>query len=364
MFHSENLYAVTSGKNVTWGKTTKESQSNDLYDITYNRDKVYVAVGDDGVILRSTDAKSWESISPKTAENLKAIATDGGQFVAVGTNGVILYSQGGTSWSKANFSAAYTYEKVSGDNKKYLEKDYKVPWKAKVANLETETGSLRLGQYGHSSSKVHISGSFVLQSKNGTKWSARLFDSDDFEKIIFTGKQYTAISASKVSSSTNLITWKTTKPHIRGEFHDIIYNNGKYMAIGWDGNVSARTGTVYTSTNGIKWKAVINKTVIGSGVREDDSTNGKLNGFSDLIMHSVIWDGKQYVIAGFKGMILTSTSGTNWKMRNKMWDVTFEPFRPSDYTGSHTTIKQIIYYGTQYICVGYKNTASFPGKVD
>jgi hypothetical protein len=261
--------------------------------------------------------------------------------------------------------------------KSYYEKVYQINWKAKakqsqfqfrdiiwdgkkyvaIAQWEVDAGSLKKGQeYNYSSKSLRLSGSFVVTSKDGKNWETKFMDTPYVEKIVYTGKQYTAISEEAVSSSKDLVKWKTTTPNIRGDFSDLIYSNGKYLAIGWDGNISARTGTIYTSTDGVKWKAVINKEILGSGIGEEDDTYGKPNGFSDLIMNSVIWDGKQYVIAGHKGMILTSSSGTNWKMLNDSWNVTFEPFGFNDKSGPQANINQIIYDGEQYVLVGNNST--------
>ncbi len=372
------VLAATSGKNMTWAKTTRESQSNNYYDVTYSKDKIYVVVGDDGAVVRSEDAKLWETIPLQTTENLNAIATNGKQFVAVGNNGIIIHSVDGKSWAKGSvsFSKAYNYEQITGKTRTYIEKSYKINWSAKtkqsqlqfkdilwdgkkyvaIARWEVNTGSLKKGQYSYTLPTYHLSSNFILTSKDGKKWTAKYSEVPDWEKIIYTGNKYTAISEESVSSSTDLAKWKTTTPKIRGNFTDIIYSNGKYMTIGWDGNVSARTGTIYTSADGVKWKAVINKKVLGSGVSEDDDTYGKPNGFSDLIMYSVLWDGKQYVIAGLNGMILTSKSGTNWEKINEIWDVTFIPFVSSDWSGAKANIQKIIYDGEQYIEVGNNGT--------
>ncbi|MDF2485619.1 MAG: hypothetical protein K0R46_1787, partial [Herbinix sp.] len=385
IFNPGSVLAANSGQNITWVKTTKESECNDYYDITYNKDKFYVVVGKDGAVVRSEDAKAWKKIPLQTSENLNAIATNGKQFVAVGNNGIIIQSANGKSWTKesASFSAAYTYEQITGKMRSYTEDSYKVKWAAKpkqsqlqfkdvlwdgkkyvaIAQWEVDTGSLKEGGYSYSLTQLHLSSNFILTSKDGKKWIAKYVDVPDLEKIVYTGSRYTAISEESVSSSTDLTKWKTTTPNIRGNFTDIIYSNGKYMTIGWDGNISARTGTIYTSSDGVKWKAVINKEIIGSGISEEDDTYGKPNGFSDLIMYSALWDGKQYVIAGYNGMILTSKSGTNWELLNKMWDVTFEPFAFSDWTGPLANIQKIIYDGEQYIQVGNNGTILVSGDL-
>lgn len=372
-----NIMADSTTESITWVKTTKESESNNFYDITYNNDKIYIAVGDDGAIVRSEDTKIWNSVSAKTTENLNAIATNGKNFVTVGSNGIILYSTDGEKWSKSkvNFNKEYTYQGVTGKIKTYVEKIYKINWSAKVkqsqlhftdilwdgekyvaiGNWKVNTGKLIQENYGYSST-YELSSNFILTSKDGKKWTANYANVPDWSKIIYTGKKYMAISDESIITSTDLKKWKIIEPKIRGDFSDIIYANGQYMTIGWDGNVSARTGTIYTSKDGLKWKAVINKKVIGSGVSEDKDTYGKPNGFSDLVMNSLLWDGKQYIIAGLKGMILTSKTGNNWTKLNEYWNVNHVPLVYDDYSGKKANINKIIYDGEQYIEVGNNST--------
>ena len=58
---------------------------------------VFVAVGDNGTVLRSEDGVAWTVITPFTSANLLAV-TNGGRFVAVGAGGVIFTSSDGITW--------------------------------------------------------------------------------------------------------------------------------------------------------------------------------------------------------------------------------------------------------------------------
>lgn len=370
--------AVAAGKDMTWKKITKETQSNNLYDITYNKTKTYVTVGDDGMILISKDGNTWGVVSIHTAENLNAVTTDGKKFVAVGNNGTILHSSNGKTWTSGKISLSYNYKQASGDYYKIVDEYYNIKWstKAKASQLQfknvlwdgkkyigtarwsVSTGSRKANAYGHGE-KVQLSGTIIVTSKDGMKWTAKYADIPDVEKIIYTGSQYISTSTNTVSISKDLQSWKTIDPKIRGEFTNIIYTNGKYVATTWDGNISARTGGIYTSSDAIKWKEIINKKEIGSG----DSTGikgkyGKANGFYDLIMNHIMWDGKQYIISGLSGMLITSKDAKTWNMHTKLWNVFFQPFVYDSYisSGKKANIKKTIYDGTQYIMIGDNGT--------
>ncbi len=375
-----SISAATLGKELKWVKVTKESESSDLKDVTYSKDKIYIAVGDDGAVIRSANGKEWNRINLQTVDNLKAVATNGKDFVAVGNNGTIIKSSDGKSWSRSSisFSKKYTYENITGSMKSYLDKDYKVNWSTSpkqsqiefrdvlwngkqyvaIGHWEVQTGTKRAGSYS-TNSHVRLYSDFIITSKDGKTWKASHIEIPDLEKIIYTGTKYAATSAEKIVFSQDLKKWKITTPDIRGDVSDIIYENGKYMIIGWDGSLSSMAGTIHVSTNGTKWKEVINKENIGSLTHTVDDTYkkyGKANGFANLIMHSVMWDGNQYIIAGYKGMILTSKTGTNWNKVNNITDVTVRPFAFSDSTGAIANIQKIIYDGEQYIQVGNNGT--------
>jgi hypothetical protein len=84
-----------------------------LYGVTYGYSTtlasyVFVAVGQAGTILYSTDGLNWTvaaSVSPANSNDLKAVKYGGldasavGIFVAVGANGTVLTSEDGISWT-------------------------------------------------------------------------------------------------------------------------------------------------------------------------------------------------------------------------------------------------------------------------
>ncbi len=78
----------------------QSSQTNvDLSDIVYNGSGLYVVVGREGTILTSTDGTIWESRSSGTSFDLLGVAYDGvGKYIAVGQEGVVLSSADGLNW--------------------------------------------------------------------------------------------------------------------------------------------------------------------------------------------------------------------------------------------------------------------------
>lgn len=369
-FSPMKVKAASSGKDVSWTKLTKETQSNNLYDITYNKAKTYVTVGDDGMILWSKDAKEWTEVNLQSTENLNAVTTNGTKFVAVGNKGTILHSANGKAWTKGKINISYTYKQVE-ESYKSIDKSYNIKWSTKLKASQLQIKNILWDGKKYVATaywevitngpkgKFLLFGTFILTSKDGMNWDSKYIEVSDIERIIYTGSQYVAISLDTVSTSKDLNKWTTTYPNIRGEFNDIIYNNGKYVATTWEGAISERIGGIYTSSDAVKWKEVINNREIGSGdPTGKKSKYGKANGFYDLVMYNIMWDGKQYIISGLNGMIITSKDAKNWNMHTKLWNVFFEPFIFDAYiaSGKNAFIKKTIYDGTQYIMVGDNGT--------
>jgi PKD domain/Peptidase M66 len=68
---------------------------------------VYVAVGDDGTIHRSTDGINWTQAVSGTTNHLSSVSYGGGKFVAVGHSGgsgdpTVLTSTNGSTWTKTS----------------------------------------------------------------------------------------------------------------------------------------------------------------------------------------------------------------------------------------------------------------------
>ena len=78
-----------------------------LMDVTFLNDSFW-AVGEDGVILRSSDGSNWNSTHGKSKQDLEGITYGAGKFVAVGSNdsgdSITLVSSNGTEWKESGNS--------------------------------------------------------------------------------------------------------------------------------------------------------------------------------------------------------------------------------------------------------------------
>lgn len=90
---------LSSTDGITWTSHTSNT-TNNLNGVT--RGNFYIAVGDGGKILTSADGNTWTSIttSPPTTANLRQVTSFGSIIVAVGDGGTIVTSiDSGTTWT-------------------------------------------------------------------------------------------------------------------------------------------------------------------------------------------------------------------------------------------------------------------------
>ncbi len=356
-------YAASDSSVVSWYSTSSQLASRNLNDIVMNDNQIYVAVGDEGTILSSSDAKAWIPANFASAENLTAAATDGKTFVAAGER-TIVSSKDGVNWTKGKLSRNYTFEELlSPNSKKYFDGDYKIDWKSKVqfsdlsinsviwdgkrfaaiGNWKTQAGVLKKNVKDLAPTAA-LSGLIVMTSADGTKWDVKRTDAGG-EKLVFTGSQYVTMDMRSVYISTDLTHWKTYKPDAfqkRTTYSpkDLIYANGTFTAIGWDPGISAQTGLVYTSKDGIHW------------------TEKKQ--FKNRIVNTIFWDGTQYWIGGAHGLLLRSANGAGWEY----WkDASNNPWEDKNFAGEHAAINKMFFDGKRYVLVGNRGTIIVSDKL-
>lgn len=86
-----------------WIKREIVATDKDLYDVFWAQG-MFVAVGESGTILFSTDAEIWNEVADsKTTVNLKSITRGYGKYIAVGPSGTIISSEDGQEWQLIPF---------------------------------------------------------------------------------------------------------------------------------------------------------------------------------------------------------------------------------------------------------------------
>ena len=94
----------TSPNGTTWTRRTLGGAI--LRDVVYGGGR-FIATGDSGTILSSTDALTWNTVSSGTSNNLQSIAYGSGSYVIGGANssstgGTVLISNNGDDWTNTS----------------------------------------------------------------------------------------------------------------------------------------------------------------------------------------------------------------------------------------------------------------------
>jgi len=241
--------------------------SYNLYGINYHNG-LFVAVGDNGTILSSSDGFTWSSHNVVSTVNFKDVAsTFSGFWVAVGDNGIIYTSNDGTTWTA----------QTSGTTENLLS----------IA-IADNNAMIAVGTNGT-----------VVKSLDGTTWSVLTpISADNFLKIGVTPERLTlsrlfvALGATGeiYTSSNDGVSWTSQISGTTTSLRGFTYNTVKNQLI-----ITGDNGTILTSNDGTTWTA---------------QTSGVPNN-----LNSIVLDGTgKYIISGTNGIILTSYDATNWEI--------------------------------------------------
>lgn len=182
---------------------------------------VYVAVGNSGIIMRSTDGITWTHSSSGTSQNLLGVYYSGFVWVAVGARGTVLTSYNGITWNATATDILNDLTSV------------------------TNTGAnwVLVGNLG-----LIILGTNIFNSATWTQDS--VFVEYDYKKVTSVGNTVVIVGTrgSILTSINNGTNWTTQASNTTNNLWNVISTTSPaaYYAVG-DG------GTVLTSTNLIDW---------------------------------------------------------------------------------------------------------------
>ena len=302
---------------------------NQINKIIYSNG-LYIAVGENGLIMTSPDGNNWTSRNNEGDEDIKSIthSENKGLFVAVALYGIIYTSTDGFTWSRT---------------------------------------SVDIGTYGFFSDVVYSEdkeifvavGSAIWSSTDGINWTQRQTLTESIEKIAyfyhthnFCAGGYTstdgitwvqdnhsiwAVYSQKlnlyvttfgygVSYSTDLTNWIQVNLVENGAFNYIAYSEDLniFVAVGYYQDDNRHNWQViYTSTDGVNW------------------TGYTLDLIGVLISVTYSEELNMFMAVGEYGTILTSYNGLEWSVINNT---------------TKEDIYNISYFNGLYIGVGNRET--------
>ena len=214
----------------------------------------FVASGEHGTVLTTTDGISWAAKNSTVDERLAGVVWAGTQFVAVGGGGALVTSPDGQTWTAQVSPTRLAWRSVTWDGTRMI--------------AVGDAGAMATSTTGTAWTLVRPG---VLRDLHGVAAGGGL--------IVAVGEQGTLLT------STNATTWASITPVTTQKLRAVAHNGSRWVAVG-DG------GTLVTSTNGSTW------TVGSSGV----STG----------LRGLVWTGALYVAVGDDGTVITSANGLAW----------------------------------------------------
>lgn len=297
-----------------------------LLAVTYG-DDLFVAVGESGTVISSSDALNWTLQTYWQFPSLKGVAYSAGLYVAVGDAGTILISTNGAGWAPVASGVTRHLRAVAGNP------DWNGTGFARfvaVGEQGTALGSkdgvtwtaVPTGVTNNLNALVCSNGIFAAVGDSGTvivndggTWERRTPPtalnftaigacSQGFvtscDGLVKGGVSYYTSNALLFSDSPLLLTWTNVLTGA-GNLRIAGFAAAGGVAVGVGSPINYLgmfyPGVVMTSTNGTQWGTL------------DFST-------SEYSLYAATWGKGMFVAVGARGGILVSTDSTNWTHAN------------------------------------------------
>ena len=326
-----NGLILTTTDAISWTAQTSTT-SNDLRGATW-ANGLFVVVGSGGTVLSSTDGATWNPETSGTTNRLNGVSWYNGTFVAAGDAGIILFSTNGLQWNSAiPTGIAYNLTGVVGNN-----------------------GFVAVGDSGT-----------ILTSADGKAWTIRssgtlLGLNAVFGNTSIYGSLNVVVGQSGViltgSGSSWTVVYSGTTANLRGVAFDAAgyysgapqpnYPIGVFGVVG-DG------GTFLTSSDGGNtWN--IRPTETTNNLLGATFENGGFLAVGDsgsiqagfiwvkrssgvtTLLDSIAFGSNRFVAVGQSGTILTSTNGAGWLVCN---------------SGTTNDLVKVIFANNRFMAVG------------
>jgi len=254
--------------------------------------------GSGGYILGGSQA---DDLSVRTSgAGITGIVWNGSEYVAVTARGTIMRSPDGENWSETHSRVSTQFERLAFSGEKYVTLGgLGAPldiYTSADADTWTRTQTfedvvLKDVTWGGGNFVVCAQKGSIYLSTDGETWDRHFVgDSVQLRSICYDGDRYLAAARDSVYTSNNGIDW--TKPTVdpadtRPIIESLIWTGMQYAAVGSDS-----LGYVYTSSDAVHW------------------TEHEL-GPQDFL-NDIAWTGRQYIVCGRSGTLLTSSDANSW----------------------------------------------------
>lgn len=210
----------------TWVIRTTGSTAN-LNSVSFDPVRnQYVVVGDNGVILTSTNLTTWVPQASGVTTNLHSITYNSAiiGYIVVGDGGTILSSLDGTGWETQTASTSINlrgatstsqYYVITGDNGFISTSVNGVIWVNQISGTDQALTGVASGVTGNLQTTLYTTGSnhIALTSNNGANWTAVTVGANtDFNSVVYdNGFFYTVGSNGVITYTSNTSSWAGTR---------------------------------------------------------------------------------------------------------------------------------------------------------
>jgi hypothetical protein len=270
-------------------------QGNPLYDIVFGDDR-FVAVGDRGVIISSTDGVDWTLSRVPVNFFLSSIAFGNGLFVA-SHPGSFWLSTNAVTWTKSNFEPDTILTDISFLNGRFFCVEY-------TTNLQPT----------------------LLSSTNALEWESQYIPTNNisFAAPVYGNGLYVLVgSPGVIYTSADTKIWTRRDPPTHTDFYSAAFGNGVFVALG-------SGGRIFVSQDAINWSQIwvspsylngldfANGLFIAAGRDIFTSPDGNTwtpqssDKSFDFPKNSTTYGAGKYICVGSRGAILSSVNASQW----------------------------------------------------
>jgi hypothetical protein len=313
-----------------WQWRSPLPQGNALRSVIFAGDR-FVATGDAGTILTSTNAVNWSRQTTPTFDSIDAIAYGNGIYVAVGANGVNLTSPDGTNWSSHPSFTTNSLTAIAFGSTKFVAVDASYPYIGSIwisndgshwALVNSQTFQSFHGVTyadGKFVAVAGIDGGDIAWSSDGTNWTRAGYGGLQLNSVTYAYGTFVSVGANyysglaTVATSANGVNWTNQYSGNSNFLTSVCSGDGYFEAVGTSGTI------LVSADNGVSWF--------------DDRTPGVTSNY----LYGVTFGNRTFVAVGQYGTILTKTIFTPWTKQT-----------PS----SSYTLYGVTYGNTQFVAVG------------
>jgi photosystem II stability/assembly factor-like uncharacterized protein len=308
-------------------------QPNDLEHIAFFSGR-YVAVGEGGIIVTSTNAVDWMPTMLGNRYNAIGLASGNGRFVLLAHDGasyLVFISLDGVNWTARavpGFVYATGIAFAAGEFQIWGTTDFRTTlrtrssdgttWNSEVAPQLPVPSAVTYGNGLY----IAAASSTIFVGSDGVHFTARPAPGYGFNRVRFANGLFVAVGfVGTLFTSTDAEDWQPHDSHTRARLDGVAYGNGRFVVVGEDGAI------LNSTDNGASWNAG------SAGVTPN--------------LKDVIFDGARFVAGGNDGVLLTSPDGITWVNHRR---------------GITEDLYGIIYTNGLFVAVGYDGTILTSGN--